>query len=178
MNVLQKTTKGSKKAAQQVAKQIARESSEILKTAGSQVTGREKTAINGQVSTPNTQSEVKPQQVNVPSEAELKVKKERLLNANRKELEQIRIQKIFKDIQKRISGEEEVPLENIEGLSMEQKQVLKAQIEAMKKRKAESQNNNQFVTPQGKQKRGPMTGMKGKIQKMKRKAELRKGPSG
>ena len=178
MNLLKSTGKQSKKTVQQIAKQMAREPLEILKTAGSQVGGKEKSVSNNQTQpTSRTQSKGKHQQNGVPSEMELEMKSERLLRANREELDQIRKGKVYADIQKRISEGEEVPLENISELSMEQKQVLKAQMEAIKMRKAKQQEK-QFVAPVGKQKRGILPGMKGKIQKMKRKTELRKGPSG
>jgi len=175
MNVIKSTGSKSKKIASQMARQAAREPLEILKTAGSQVTGKEKSTSNGKTPT-FQQSEVKPQQKSAPSETELKIRSEKLLHANRTELDQIRKQKIFADIQKRITAGEEVPLENIGELSMEQKQVLKAQMEAVKIRNSKDQTNG-FVAPVGKQKKG-MIGMKGKIQKMKQRAELRKGPSG
>jgi len=176
MNLIKSTGKQSKKTAQQIAKQMAREPSEVLKTAGTQVTGSEKKSANHQVSSNPIHKTEKPQQNGTPSEAELKMKSERLLRANREELDQIRKQKVFKDIQKRISEGEEVPLENISELSMEQKQVLKAQMEAIKLRKSKQQES-EFIAPVGKQKKG-MVGIKGKIQRMKQKAELRKGPTG
>ena len=70
-----------------------------------------------------------------------KMKSNRLLDALNRELDDIHKQKIFKDLQARIAAGEEITLDEYPELSIEQKQVLLAQMEAVKKQKAASQNN-------------------------------------
>ena len=66
----------------------------------------------------------------------------RHLQALESELKDIRRQKIFNELMRRIQAGENIPLEEFTELSYEQRDVLKAQIEAVKTR------NSQLVTDQ------------------------------
>lgn len=120
----------AKTLAQQIAKQMAREPLEILKDAREQVSNE---TLSGGSSDQNSvqavdqQKEIHEQQV-----LQDNMKSNRLIEALNRELEDIHKQKIFKEIQERIMNGEDVPLEEYTELTMEQKQVLNAQMEAVK----------------------------------------------
>lgn len=121
----------AKTLAQQIAKQMAREPLEILKDVKEQSVGdqnpsetRDTQQQNGSVD----QTEL----LNRQNELQDNMKLERLLGALNREIDDIRKQNLFKELQRRISEGEVVPLEEYTNLSMEQKQVLLAQMEAVK----------------------------------------------
>jgi len=177
MNTVQSAAKQSKKAAQQIAKQMAREPFEVLKTARRQVTNQESSPSRAPAtSAQEAPSESKEAPPAVSEELD-REKSRRRIEAHRRELESIQSQKTFEDLQKRISEGEEIPVENFSELSMEQKQVLRAQAEAVKKQMESSQDSGQLIEPTTK-KKGVLKGMAGKLDKAKRKAEIRTGPSG
>lgn len=134
------TAKSAQDIARNIAKQIIEEPIEILKDAGSQVTGLEKG--QSQETGGKTNVEDRSQKIN-NREKELKDKSfaDRRMQALQNEIDDIRRQGVFKDIQERISQGEEVSLEDYPELSMEQKQVLKAQAEAFKFRQQQAQYN-------------------------------------
>lgn len=175
MNTVQSAGKQSKKLAQDAAKKIAKEPLEVLKNVGPQVTGVEtqKPAEDINVKGKETVTNKK-----FPSEAELVAKKEKLLAANRNELEAIKKQKTFEDLQEKIMNGEDVFLENYPDLPIEQKQVLKAQMEAISERNEKMEPEEQLFEPGTKRKRGVAFGMAGKIEKLKKKSEIRMGPGG
>lgn len=141
-NLAQDTTKSAKNLAQQIAKQMAREPLEILKDVKEQTTGQE---LFGQ---PNSQqpesSDNQNKQVEQQKEIQDKMKSTRRMEALNRELEDIHKQEKFSDLQKRISEGEGIALEEYPELSMEQRQVLNAQMEAVRNQieaqKAQSQN--------------------------------------
>ena len=59
-------------------------------------------------------------------------------------------------------------------VTIEQKQVLKAQKEAIKKRKEVESQDQPLIEPQSKRPRGLLPGMKGNLQQMKMRTETRK----
>ena len=125
------TTKSAKTLAQTIAKQIAREPGEILKNAENQVTGQEtlETRENPSVNqNPEDRAKLSQHQ----KELQDKMKSSRRMEAFQKELDDIRKQNLFKDLQEKIAQGVVVPLEDYSELSMEQKQVLKAQMEAVR----------------------------------------------
>jgi hypothetical protein len=78
------------------------------------------------------------------------MKSGRRMEALEAELKDIRKQDLFKDLQNKIAQGLEVPLEDYPELSMEQKQVLKAQMEAVKFQKqqaAYAQSQEGFKSP-------------------------------
>lgn len=127
----QDTTKSAKSLAQQIAKQMATEPLEILKNASSQITGQEIQKSLENYSQPQSVDGQK-KIINSQQELQDKMKGTRRMEALARELEDMHKQDLFRDLQAKISEGEDVPLENYEELTMEQKQVLKAQMEAVK----------------------------------------------
>lgn len=146
-NLAQDTTNSAKSLAQQVARQMAREPLEILKDAREQTTGQE---LSGQ---PDNQQfkalDNQTKAVEHQNELQDKMKATRRMEALNRELEDIHKQDKFSDLQKRISEGEQISLEEYPELSMEQKQVLNAQMEAVKNRieMQKSQSQNTLVEP-------------------------------
>lgn len=123
------TANSAKTLAQQIAKQMAQEPLEVLKDAREQTTGETIGQSDGQSARPPED-----QQKLVQNQQELqdKMKSGRLIEALNRELDDIHKQKVFKELQARIANGEEVALEEYPDLSPEQKQVLRAQMEAVK----------------------------------------------
>lgn len=175
-----KVKKSTKQLAQQSAKQVAREPLEVIKTAGRQVAGAEK---KEEVKKPSDKTSVPEKARDITPEKKRKIEKkgENLFQAYQSELEDIRKQEIFKDIQRRIQNGEDVSLIDIPGLTREQREVLSAQKKALKLREEEEEKkkeDDQPVEPSTKIKRKMFTGVKGKLEKLKRKTETRLPPSG
>lgn len=175
----QDTTKSAKSLAQQIARQIAREPLEVLKTASSQVTGEEVQRPQENRSSPQT-SEDQTKLLHNQQEIQDKMKSTRRMEALERELGDIHKQDLFKDLQGRISRGEEIPLEDYSELSMEQKQVLKAQMEAVKFQKqqaAYNQSQEGFKMP-GSKKGRKMNGQKQEAEKQQTRVEKPVPPSG
>lgn len=134
----QSTTKSAKTLAQQIAKQIAREPLEVFKTASGQVIGSEVTGPRESQPSPQTPEE-QTKLVHHQQELQDKMKSTRRMEALERELGDIHKQDTFKDLQAKISEGEIPPLEDYPELSMEQKQVLKAQMEAVKFQKQQAE---------------------------------------
>lgn len=113
----------AQKKAQTIAQQIAQEPLEILKNAREQVSG---TNIQEPI-----KPEPQPEEQKKAFELQDKMMSARRMEAYQRELIDIRKEEVFKDLQRRISLGEDIPLENYTELTMEQKQVLKAQMEAV-----------------------------------------------
>jgi len=143
----QDTTKSAKSLAQQIAKQMAREPLEILKDVEEQTTGSE-VAVEQNTQNPDG-SENQKKAVEHQNELQDKMKSTRRMEALDRELDDIRKQDLFKDLQAKIAQGVEVPLEDCPELTMEQKQVLKAQMEAVRVRleNAKLSNGKSFVEP-------------------------------
>ena len=170
--------KQTKQLGKHTAKQVIGEPLEVLKTAGKQVSGQEKRTPSEKEPVIFGDSTISPQK---PDEQKIKMKSRRLLEAHESELEDIRKEKVFKKLQRKIAEGEDVPVENFPELSMEQKQILNAQKEAVEKREVVQKDGEPLAEPSTKKKRGiipGMRGMKGKVEKLKRKAEIRMPPSG
>ena len=121
------TTQTTRDLAQKIARQIAQEPLEILKDASSQVVGPEIVHPQEKQNSQNSQSTLNPQEKSLDQ-----MKSGRRMEALNQELKDIHKQDVFKDLQRKITEGVEVPLEDYPELSMEQKQVLKAQMEAVK----------------------------------------------
>ncbi len=141
-----------KKTAKQTTKQLVQEPLEVLKTARKQVAGREKITR----SEPGKEEAVREGEKASTSleEEKIKAKSKRLLEALETEIEEIR---------KRKKLEEEEKLKEEE---------LKTQGEE------EGKKQKPLVEPSSRRPRKIMKGMKGKLQKLKRRAEIRMPPSG
>lgn len=134
----QNTTKSAKSLAQQIARQMAQEPLEVLKNASSQVTGIEAPRSPESASPPQNQED-QSKLVHYQQELQDKMKSSRLMEALERELGDIHKQDLFKDLQAKIAEGIEVPLEDYSELTMEQKQVLKAQMEAVAYQKAQQE---------------------------------------
>lgn len=176
----QSTSNSAKSLAQQIARQMAQEPLEVLKTASSQVTGEEmqRSPENQSASqTPEDQTKLLHHQ----QEIQDKMKSTRRMEALERELGDIHKQDLFKDLQGRISAGEEIPLEDYSELSMEQKQVLKAQMEAVKfhKQQAVYQESRGGGKLFGSAKKGRnMRGQKAEAEKQQTRVEKPVPPSG
>lgn len=131
-NPVHQAGKSAKDLAKQIAKQAAQEPLEVLKSAREQTFGGEepKPLENPQ----GAQQTKSPEQAKGQEEND-KIKSGRRLEALNKELEDMHKQTVFKDLQEKIMRGEEVPLEEYSELTIEQKQVLKAQMEALRMQK-------------------------------------------
>jgi hypothetical protein len=141
----QSTAKSAKTLAQQIAKQIAREPLEVLKTAKEQTVGRQ---TSGELQSQTSgQSEEQKKQIGQQNELQDKMKSSRRMEALNRELDDIRKQDILKDLQAKITQGEEISLEEYPELSIEEKEVLKAQMEAVRKSRQGSQTSGQLIEP-------------------------------
>lgn len=163
------TAQTTKTLAQKIAKQMAQEPLELLKSARSQVTGQEYSETQNpqeQQYDPDQQAKAQHEQLTAQDNA----KSSRLIEAFQRELEDVRKQNLLKDLQKRIAEGETIPLEDYPELSLEHKQVLKAQMEAVAMRIANAKKENaksgiiEVVAKKGRQ----MMGAMGKKTAMKR----------
>lgn len=100
------------------------------------------------------------------------------MNELRGELEQIRRENLFNELQKKISEGEYIALGDYEkDLGYEQREVLKAQMEAIQERKAKEISTRKETIPQIISKRA--RGMMGTIKKRNQQhVEMRQPPSG
>lgn len=178
-SLAQDTTNSAKSVAQNIARQIAQEPIEILKSAADQIT-------NPEVSKPQENGVKTPPPDNQPktdtNAQGLKDKAftQRRMQALQNEINDIRKQDVVKDLQGRISGGETVPLEDYPELSMEQKQVLKAQMEAYKNQALKMKNQNYSEVPaiQSKPSRRFGAGQKHEAEKQQTRVEKPVPPSG
>jgi hypothetical protein len=146
----QDSVKSAKTLAQAIAKQMAREPLEVLDDIKEQTTGPE---VSGEQNAQNPDGpENQKKLVEHQNELQDKMKSTRRMEALDRELVDIRKQGLFKDLQAKIAQGVEVPLEDYPELSPEQKQVLKAQMEAVKVQmeNAKSENGKSFVEPASK----------------------------
>jgi len=166
----------AKNLAQQIAKQAVREPLEILKDVKEQTSGE---VLNPSKS-PEDQNESQKKIATDQKELGDKMKSGRRMEALQREIDDIRKQNIFKDLQRRISEGEEVPLEEYPELSLEQKQVLMAQMEAVKNQKAAANENvlKEVPTIHSKPSRRFGAGQKQQAEKERTRVERPVPPSG
>ena len=126
--IVSDTGKSAKSIAQKVARQVAREPFEVLRDVPSQILSSETSAAN--ISDKTSSSDGKPNlssgELNKLNQAD-KVKGKRFLDALESEVKDIQRNNLYSDLMAKIQSGEYVPLENYPELSMEEKQVLKAQ---------------------------------------------------
>ncbi len=173
------TAQTTKNLAQKIARQMAQEPLEILKTARGQVTGE--TSATPEQTSEKESGGVQEKIAHNQQELQDKVKGGRQMEAFLRELEDIRKQNIFKELQRRIAEGEEVFLEDYPELSIEQKQVLKAQMEAVKFQKQQAeyvQSQEGFKTPVSKKGRRFGQGQKQEAEKQQTRVEKPIPPSG
>jgi len=177
MNPVQNTAKTAQDIAQKIARQVAQEPLEILKDARDQI-ARPETSRQ-----PNDQTARQPedqQKLEEQQKIQDSMKASRLMEAFQRELEDIRKQDLFKSLQEKISQGIVIPLEDYSNLSMEQKQVLKAQMEAVKNQIARQQSSgqNSLEIPVSKKSRRFGSSQKQEAQKQTTHVEKPVPPSG
>jgi hypothetical protein len=133
MNTAKQAGQSAGDLARKIARQMAQEPLEVLKTAREQIENPETVPPQPQQSDESQQKALTEQQ-----KLQDKMKSSRRMEALNQELADIHKQDIFKDLQEKITQGIEVPLEDYPELSMEQKQVLKAQMEAVKYQKQQA----------------------------------------
>ena len=120
---------------QKMAQQVAQEPLEILKSAGQQISGAENPEPGQNILPEETEELAKP-----PEEQELKEKLEiqgqRRLEALQREIQEIQNQKLVSYLQAKIAAGETIYLTDYPQLSSEEKQVLTAQMLAVKGRES------------------------------------------
>ena len=178
----QQAGQSARDLAQKIARQMAQEPLELLKTARDQVTAPETTPQSprpGQNNENQNNAQIDQQKV------QDKMKSSRRMEALDQELKDIHKQDTFKDLQAKISQGVEVPLEDYPELFMEQKQVLKAQMEAVKYQKQqaaynESQGDVQMAVakPGRRIGAGQHRGQKAEAEKQQTRVEKPVPPSG
>lgn len=178
-----------KQALKKSAKQLQNEPLEILRSAAKQVSGDETIKLPWEdVEVDNKQGEEKQgsnNQTSGPSNDEKEYKKKlaeqdgRKLQALEAELLDIRRQKRFNELLAKIQGGEDVPIEEFQELSSEQRDVLKAQLEAVRTRKNQQTVTNDLPEPTAKKGRRMMGGgQKQSAQKQTTRVEKPVPPSG
>lgn len=166
-----------KQAIKKSAQQMAQEPLELLRNATKQVTGVE----NLPNSNPEPQQE-KPKEDAVPQDEQNHKKQVteqdgRHLQALESELKDIRRQKLFKELMKRIQEGEDVPIEEFSELSYEQRDVMIAQTEAVKNRNVQ-QVASSVEMPIAKRGRKMGGGQKGAAKRETTRVEKPVPPSG
>jgi hypothetical protein len=149
MGTINDTKKTAQKIAQQAARQMAQEPIEILKQAGQQISGTEFQPEDS--SKPPSEEPKKEEDSQLKQKIE--VQGQRQIEALQKEIQDIEDQKLFSDLLKKISEGETIPLEDYPQLTMEQKEVLKAQMEAVQARKEETEKEKPVAEPDTKKSR-------------------------
>lgn len=158
-------------------KQVLAEPWEVLKEAGKQVTGMETPADRPQEN--KTQPVVDETSKRLEEDKQLSLRRIEALN---RELADIVRDKLWRELQEKIAAGEEVYLEEYPQLSLEQKQVLQAQIEAIKVRQAQQALSQKPLTePAPKRSRrlfGFGFGQKSQAERQKTRVERPLPPSG
>lgn len=173
MTLAQDTTKSAKNLAKAIAKQMAREPLEILKNSREQVTGEKLTPLDTSQPQEDAQKEV-----NDANMLNDRLKSTRMVEALNREITDIQKQDLFSDLQRRITEGEEIPLEDFQELSFEQRDVLKAQMEAMQIQKAKVKSQNIGTPLFGSSKPTRKIGQKQAAQKEQTRVEKPVPPSG
>lgn len=177
MGTIGDTKKTTQQMAKQVARQMAQEPLEILKTAGQQISGAEAPtpdSSRGPLQEPKEPKKEEEMQL----KRKIEVQGQRQMQALQKELQDMEGQKLLNDLLKRISGGEIIPLENYPQLSTEQKDVLKAQMEAIKTQKEAAAREKPVVEPGTKKSRKLFGFGSSQAEKQKTHVEKPLSPSG
>jgi hypothetical protein len=140
------------------------------------------TSPQNQSSPQNNETQSKAQEEQQKTQDNMKTS--RRMEALEVELKDMRKQDTFKDLQAKISQGIEVPLEDYSELSMEQRQVLKAQMEAVKYQKKQAEYNeaqsgvSMAVAKPGRRMGAGQRGQKQEAEKQQTRVEKPVPPSG
>lgn len=180
VNPAQNLANQLKKAPSSVANKVVDETSEVFDDVLDQLLGRtENPQVDSGVSSAVGLT-------NTPTFTEEDRQKQRSLDMSRlreleEELKQVRIEKKVRELQEKIMGGEPVYLENYPEIPIEQKQVLKAQIEAVRQRQlAQAQQQAPKAEPTTRPSRRLFSfgGSKKHAEDLQRSTETRMPPSG
>lgn len=176
------TGKSAADLAKAVARQVAQEPLEILKSAKAQITGAEAgQSARPEHQTSNTNVQEGPKILSEQEQANNKIKGSRMMEALNRELSDISREKLFSELQRKITEGEEVYLSDYSSLSMEQKQVLNAQIQAVRIQRQNMQNsqNQGLIEPASKKGRRLFSfGKKQEVKRQQTRVENVVPPSG
>ena len=177
-NPISDAAKSSKSLAQAIAKQMAREPSEILRDVKEQTI--EKTLGQPQGPQEFQNSDDQQRQIENQNQLQDKIKSNRRMRGLQNEIADIHKQNVFKDLQSRISQGESLPLEEYPELSVDQRQVLKAQMEAVRNRAIVANQGNLQEVPviRSKPSRRFGAGQKQEAEKQQTRIEKPVPPSG
>jgi len=167
--------KTSKKIATNVAKIMAQEPFEMLKSSASQIFPSEISLSDYSM---NKQTKLNKPKQNVPSEAEIKTKDVQRVSVLEKEVEEIRKEKIYKETMDKILRGEDVFLNDIPELTLEQKQVLLAQQQVIAQRKNAASRANVSEPIAKRSRRFLGLGQKAQAQRQQTRVESPLPPSG
>lgn len=178
------TTAQVKQAIKKTQQQIQNEPLELLKAARQQVSGDEldwkENDTQGASSGPSA-----PQNENQSTDGEQKLKVQvaeqdgRRLQALEAELRDIRRLKIYNELMRKVQNGEDIPVEEFQELSSEQREVLKAQMEAVKNMRAQQQSTQPgLIVPASKPGRQMGSSQKKSAQQQTTRVEKPVPPSG
>lgn len=177
--MLTQTKKQAIDLTKKIARQVAQEPLEILKAAGGQLSGeqmdyyKQRLEKDGSAGT----NENKTQQLKDKD----KVQSSRTLEALDRELKDIHRDKLFKELQQKIAAGQKISVQDFGELTVEQKQVLQAQMEAVKVQRQQQAlvGDGGLVEPKSKRARGSwMFGNKSSAEKQQTRVEKPLPPSG
>lgn len=174
-----KTAKTTQNLVRQAAWQMAQEPLEVLKTARSQIGGREYGSPEPEINTAPPAGE--PDTEVRKLQEEEKTRTSSNLQRLESELLEIRRERILGQLQQKIAQGEEVYLENFPELSIEQSQVLRAEMEAVRLRKQQEElgRGKTLFEPATKRPRGLLFGgPKLQAERQRTKVEKPIPPSG
>lgn len=174
MNTIASTVKKtSKQIAIDAARKLAQEPVEILRDIPDQILGIERKV------------ESKPQQNSQGGGENLKdldakdrQKAKRISSALTAEMEDIRRQNIFDELQKKVSRGELVTQAEMSPLTYSERDMLVGQMEMIKMQNQNASRGTILTEPPSKRRRGLFSGMKTRLSRMERKTENRMPPSG
>lgn len=174
MNTAQQAGQSARDLAQKIARQMVQEPLEVLKTAEEQVTGPETPPQNE-----SQNSGSAPKSENSQQKLQDNMRSTRRMEALNQELKDIHKQDLFADLQEKISLGEDVPIPDYTELSMEQRQVLIAQKEAMKAQESRiSDQESGVIMSHSKRGRRFGQGQKAEAEKQQTRVEKPVPPSG
>lgn len=170
----------AKSLAQQIARQMAQEPLEVLKDVKSQVTGAENLPSREHSPQAQASSQASSPEFQKKQAEHDKLSTQRRMEALVRELEDIHKQSVFRELQKKIAEGEDVSVEEYIELSMEQKQVLNAQKEAVQKQiqSQRTQSANVLPMPTPKRSRKMGSSQKQEAEKQQQRVEKPVPPSG
>jgi len=174
------TTAQVKQAVKNTAQQLKQEPLELLKIASQQISGENLPAGNKGVEEINNEKGPDPR---IAEEQRLKTlgmeQDNRKLQALEAELRDIRRLKIYTELMRKVQNGEDIPVDEFQELSSEQREVLKAQTEAVKNLNFQQQNGqSSLVIPVSKPGRQMRSGQKQSAQQQTTRVEKPVPPSG